>query len=91
MQSIDDTHDPSPSRLNYRIQRWMLTPGIRLGLRIGVPFCLTLALSSAFLADERRRDALQFFAFTPVGQRVEGVLDVGKLTERIAQGPEVPG
>ncbi len=54
-------HDPSPSRLSYRFQRWMLTPGIRLGLRIGVPFCLTLAAASAFLADERRRDALNLF------------------------------
>lgn len=53
--------DPSPSRLSYRFQRWMLTPGIRLGLRIGVPFCLTLVLASAFLADERRRDALTLF------------------------------
>ncbi|MGR3677385.1 MAG: cell division protein FtsQ/DivIB [Paracoccaceae bacterium] len=43
------------------MQRWMLTPGIRLGLRIGVPFCLTLAVSSAFFADEKRRDALNDF------------------------------
>jgi len=54
-------YDPSPSRLSYRLQRWMLTPGIRLGLRIGVPFCLTLVVASAFLADERRRDALTLF------------------------------
>ena len=53
--------DPAPSRLKYRLQRWMLTPGIRLGLRIGVPFCLTLAAASAFLADEKRRDALNLF------------------------------
>ncbi|WP_425045755.1 cell division protein FtsQ/DivIB [Primorskyibacter sp. S87] len=53
--------DPAPSRLSYRMQRWMLTPGIRLGLRIGVPFCLVFALSSAFLADEKRSDALNQF------------------------------
>ncbi len=53
--------DPAPSRLNYRLNRWMLTPGIRLGLRIGVPFCLTLALASAFLANDQRRDALNLF------------------------------
>ncbi|UWQ90064.1 cell division protein FtsQ/DivIB [Rhodobacteraceae bacterium M382] len=53
--------DPAPSRLKYRLQRWMLTPGIRLGLRIGVPFCLTLAATSAFLANEQRRDALNLF------------------------------
>jgi len=54
-------HDPSPSRLSYRFQRWMLTPGIRLGLRVGVPFCLTFVIATAFLADERRRDALNLF------------------------------
>ena len=53
--------DPSPSRLSYRMQRWMLTPGIRLGLRVGAPFCLTLVLAGAFLADEGRRDALSLF------------------------------
>ncbi|MEX0316897.1 MAG: cell division protein FtsQ/DivIB [Ruegeria sp.] len=53
--------DPAPSRLSYRFQRWMLTPGIRLGLRVGVPVCLVLALSSAFLASEARRDAVNDF------------------------------
>ncbi len=53
--------DPAPSRLNYRMQRWLLTPGIRLGLRIGVPFCLCFALGSAFMADQQRRDALNLF------------------------------
>ncbi len=54
--------DPAPSVLSYRMQRWMLTPGIRLGLRIGVPFCLTLALSVAYLSDPERRDGLNLFA-----------------------------
>ncbi|MDK3017976.1 cell division protein FtsQ/DivIB [Pseudodonghicola flavimaris] len=53
--------DPAPSRLNYRLQRWMLTPGIRLALRVGVPFCVCFALGSAFLADQQRRDALNMF------------------------------
>lgn len=62
MQSLGRTrHDPAPSRLRYRLQRWMLTPGIRLGLRISVPFCVTLALSMAFLSDVQRRDALNLF------------------------------
>ncbi|KIC15888.1 cell division protein FtsQ/DivIB [Leisingera sp. ANG-Vp] len=51
--------DPAPSRLKYRLQRWMLTPGIRFGLRFGVPFCLIFAAGSAYLADEARRDALR--------------------------------
>ena len=53
--------DPAPSRLSYRFQRWMLTPGIRIALRIGVPFCVTLALASGFMADQKRRDALNLF------------------------------
>ncbi|TDK43210.1 cell division protein FtsQ/DivIB [Antarcticimicrobium luteum] len=53
--------DPAPSRLKYRMQRWLLTPGIRLGLRVGVPFCLCFALGSAFMADPQRRDALTLF------------------------------
>ncbi|WP_278921033.1 cell division protein FtsQ/DivIB [Pseudophaeobacter profundi] len=48
--------DPAPSRLKYRLQRWMLTPGIRFGLKFGVPFCLTLAAGGAFLADAARRE-----------------------------------
>ncbi len=53
--------DPAPSRLRYRMQRWMLTPGIRLGLRIGVPFGLVFVAVGAFMADEQRRDALNLF------------------------------
>jgi cell division protein FtsQ len=55
------SYDPAPSRLSYRMQRWMLTPGIRLTLRVGVPFVVIFGLASAFLADERRRDALTLF------------------------------
>lgn len=55
------SRDPAPSRLRYRMQRWMLTPGIVLGLRIGVPFGLVFVAAGAFLADEKRRDALNVF------------------------------
>lgn len=61
MQQMSQRPDPAPSRLSYRMQRWMLTPGIRLGLRIGVPFCLVFAATSAFLANDMRRDALVAF------------------------------
>ena len=33
--------DPAPSRWSYRFQRLMLTPGIVLMLRAGIPLCLT--------------------------------------------------
>lgn len=54
--------DPAPSRLSYRLQRWMLTPGIRTGLRFGLPLGLVLAMAGGFLASEQRRDALNLFA-----------------------------
>ena len=47
--------DPAPSRLKYRIQRWMLTPGIRMGLRVGLPLCVLLAAAGGYLASETRR------------------------------------
>ncbi len=53
--------DPAPSRLKYRMQRWLLTPSIRLALRAGVPFAIVFLLGSAFLASEQRRDALNLF------------------------------
>lgn len=55
-------HDPAPSRLSYRLQRMMLTPGIRLALRAGIPFALVFSLASAWLSDESRRDAFLQFA-----------------------------
>ncbi len=51
--------DPAPSRWAWRLQRMMLTPGIRLALRAGVPFCITLVAGTWYLADEGRRGAIQ--------------------------------
>ncbi len=51
-------HDPAPSRWSWRMQRLMLTPGFRLGLRAGLPFCLTLLAGTIYLADQNRRDAI---------------------------------
>ncbi|MBW3241093.1 cell division protein FtsQ/DivIB [Epibacterium sp. DP7N7-1] len=50
--------DPAPSRLKYRIQRWMLTPGIRTGLRVGLPLGVILIAAGSYLANEARRDHL---------------------------------
>lgn len=50
--------DPAPSRWSWRMQRLMLTPGIRLALRAGVPFCLTLMAGTIYLSDEGRRGAI---------------------------------
>jgi len=50
--------DPAPSRLKYRIQRWMLTPGIRTGLRVGLPLGVLFIAAGSYLASETRRDHL---------------------------------
>ncbi|MDF3414118.1 FtsQ-type POTRA domain-containing protein [Sulfitobacter sp. M57] len=50
--------DPAPSRWAWRMQRLMLTPGFRLALRAGVPFCLTLMVGTIYLADDGRRGAI---------------------------------
>lgn len=51
--------DPAPSRLKYRLQRLMLTPLFRLTLRVGLPFCLLFAATSAWLGDEARQEAIR--------------------------------
>lgn len=50
--------DPAPSRWSWRMQRLMLTPGFRLALRAGLPFCLTLLAGSIYLSSEERRGAI---------------------------------
>lgn len=62
MQQVSETaRDPAPSRMSYRMQRWMLTPGVRLLLRAGIPILIVFAVASGFLASETRRDALKQF------------------------------
>ncbi len=47
--------DPAPSRWAWRIERWMMTPSVRLGLRAGIPFVVMLAAGTWYLSDEGRR------------------------------------
>lgn len=54
--------DPAPSRLAYRIERWMLTPGVKLGLRIGVPLAVVFGAVTLWLNDPVRRDTITQFA-----------------------------
>ncbi len=49
--------DPAPSRLSYRMQRWLLTPGFRLFLRAGIPFALIFGGVTGYMSDQDRRDA----------------------------------
>lgn len=50
--------DPAPSRWSWRMQRLMLTPGFRLALRAGLPFCIMFVAGTLYLSDESRRNAI---------------------------------
>lgn len=50
--------DPAPSRLGYRYQRLMLTPGFRGTVRIGVPILLIMAIAGSWYAKPENRAAL---------------------------------
>jgi len=47
--------DPAPSRWAWRMQRLMLTPAFRFGLRVGAPFTLAMLAGTIYLADDGRR------------------------------------
>jgi len=51
--------DPAPSRWAWRMQRLMLTPLFRLGLRAGLPFVLTLSLAAWWLSEPANQAALR--------------------------------
>lgn len=69
MQSVNRA-DPAPSRLNYRLQRLMLTPVFRRALRVGLPVFLITAIGGAFLASPDRREALSE-QFADLRQQIE--------------------
>ena len=50
--------DPAPSRMNYRMQRLMLTPLFRRFLRVGLPFVATFAIASVYLSDPARQQQI---------------------------------
>lgn len=52
--------DPAPSRLAWRIERWMLTPGVKFFLRVGVPFTAAFAAAMIWLSDEVRRQNIEY-------------------------------
>lgn len=47
--------DPAPSRWSWRLQRLMLTPLFRIGLRVGVPFAVTFGIATAWLSVPENR------------------------------------
>ena len=57
-----NVHDPAPSRLSYRLMRFMLTPLLRRLVFYGIPgFVLALA-AGLYFADEEHRENLRAFA-----------------------------
>lgn len=54
--------DPAPSRLQYKLQRWWLTPVVRATLRVGVP-AFVLAFSAGFyLSNPKTIEAISLTA-----------------------------
>ncbi|KQI70793.1 cell division protein FtsQ [Loktanella sp. 5RATIMAR09] len=49
--------DPAPSRIGYRYQRMMLTPGFRGTVRIGVPILLILVIAGSWYSKPENRAA----------------------------------
>lgn len=47
--------DPAPSRLGYRFQRLMLTPGFRGAVRIGVPILLIASIAGSWYIQPENR------------------------------------
>jgi cell division protein FtsQ len=57
MRSLNDAtpRDPAPSRLGYRFQRLMLTPGFRGAVRIGVPLLLIAIIIGTWSSNPANR------------------------------------
>ena len=72
-------HDPAPSRLNYRMQRLLLTPVFRLVLRVGLPFMVTFGGATLWFANQDNRDAFNLMVHdlrATVEQRPEFMVKV---------------
>lgn len=54
MQPVTPQHDPAPSRLSYRMHRWMLTPFYRRLLRVGLPALAMAGSVFWYVSDEAR-------------------------------------
>ena len=74
-----DRSDPAPSRLSYRMQRWMLTPGVRRGLKLGLPIVAVCAGVGLYFSPEDRRDAIVAYVDgvkTSIQQRPEFMVNL---------------
>ena len=64
----DVPHDPAPSKLGYRYQRLMLTPGFRASVKIGVPILLVAAIAGSWYSKPENRALLE----TTIAETVQG-------------------
>ncbi|WP_081894588.1 cell division protein FtsQ/DivIB [Ruegeria halocynthiae] len=71
--------DPAPSRLSYRMQRWMLTRGVRRGLKFGLPVFAVFAAVGVYFGSEDRREAVTAYVLdikTSIQQRPEFMVNL---------------
>jgi cell division protein FtsQ len=70
VQPLNAFRDPAPSRLAYRLNRWLLTPMFRRFLFAGLPAALLVGAGVGYFAEEARRDAI-VNAFAEVRRSIE--------------------
>jgi len=66
--ATDMPHDPAPSKLGYRYQRLMLTPGFRATVRYGLPVLIVAAVAGSWYAKPANREMLE----TKIAETVQG-------------------
>ncbi|MEO9573999.1 MAG: cell division protein FtsQ/DivIB [Tateyamaria sp.] len=79
MSQVNRRSDPAPSRWSWRMQRLMLTPVFRFGLRAGLPFAITLGTATWFLSDPVNQAAIRDTvaeARTSIEQRPEFMVNL---------------
>ena len=55
--------DPAPSRLRYKISRWMLSPLIKKAIFLGLPLVILAITSLIYFQDLKNKEQLQEVAF----------------------------
>ena len=91
MRPLRSFRDPAPSRLAYRVNRWLLTPMFRRFLFVGLPVALIAGIGTAWFADQSRRDAIAD-RFAEIRRGIEQrpefmvkMMAIDGATEKVAQ------
>ena len=70
--------DPAPSRLRYKLSRWMLSPFVKKAIFYGFPLIILATLILIFFQDQKNKEQLEEVAFDlyrKVIERPEFMLD----------------